>query len=330
MKLSILDQSPLRKGGTAQQAFAETLELAQHTEALGYHRFWVSEHHGTDALAGSAPEVLLGALGAVTEKIRIGSGGIMLPHYTPYKVAELGATLAALNPGRVDLGIGRAPGTDMVTAGLLSQTGQPNFQRFPEQAAELQAMLADPGFTPTLRPQVDTPATLWMLGSSPDSAALAGQLGLPYNFALFINPAMDERILSYYRHCFQANTELPGSLAQPHSSVTVNVVVADTEAEAQYLARSRTVSYLKFVSGQSDTEICPPDEAAAYQFSPQQQAFVNQRMGSAAIGAPEQVRDKLNALAQTYGADEIMTVTICYDFAARKRSYELLAHAIGE
>lgn len=326
MKLSVLDQSPLRKGGSAEQAFSETLHLAKYVEELGYHRFWVSEHHGTDALAGSAPEVLLGALGASTERIRIGSGGIMLPHYTPYKVAELGATLSALNPGRIDLGIGRAPGTDMVTARLLAQNGQPDFSRFPEQTAKLQEILYDKKFQPKLRPQAESPPDLWMLGSSPDSAALAGQLGLPYNFALFINPAMDGRILAYYRHCFQSEAG-PGRLSKPCTSLTVNVLVADTEEQAHYLARSRLVSYLKFIAGKSDTEICPPDEAAAYQLSPQEEAFASQRMQSSAIGSPEQVKTKLLALADEYGADELMTVSICYDFNDRLRSHKLLAEA---
>ncbi len=328
MKLSVLDQSPLRKGGSGAEAFCETLALAQYVEALGYERFWVSEHHGTDALAGSAPEVLLGAIGASTERIRIGSGGIMLPHYTPYKVAEVAATLTALNPGRVDLGIGRAPGTDMLTARLLAQNGQPDFSRFPEQSAKLQEILYDKNFQPKLRPQIESAVDLWMLGSSPDSAALAGQLGLPYNFALFINPAMDERILAYYRHSFQASSAL-GQIKKPHSSLTVNVLVADTQEQAQYLARRRLVSYLKFISGQSDTEICHPDEAKAYILSPQEEAFAAQRVGSSAIGTAEQVKAKLESLAQQYGVDEIMTVSICYDFEDRKRSYKLLAEAFG-
>ncbi|MBB6520587.1 LLM class flavin-dependent oxidoreductase [Pseudoteredinibacter isoporae] len=328
MKLSVLDQSPLRKGGSAEQAFSETLALAKFVEALGFERFWVSEHHGTDALAGSAPEVLLGALGASTERIRIGSGGIMLPHYTPYKIAEVAATLSALNPGRIDLGIGRAPGTDMVTARLLAQNGQPDFSRFHEQSEQLQTILHDKSFQPKLRPQAEIPADVWMLGSSPDSAALAGQLGLPYNFALFINPAMDGRILEYYRHCFQREAG-PGRIASPHSCLTVNVLVADTEEQAHYLARSRLVSYLKFIAGKNDTEICHPDEAALYSLSPQEDAFAGQRMSSSAIGTAEQVKEKLLSLADEYGADEIMTVTICYDFEDRKRSYQLLAEAFG-
>lgn len=327
MKLSVLDQSPVRKGGTYEQAFSETLALAQFTEALGYSRFWVSEHHSTDALAGSAPEVLLGAIGAVTNKIRIGSGGIMLPHYSAFKVAELASALSVLNPGRIDLGIGRAPGTDMISARLLSTNGTPDFSRFPEQSGDLQRMLYDEKFSPTVKPKALQPADLWMLGSSPDSAALAGDLGLAYNFALFINPEMDGRILPYYRHSFQAAKQFDRALTAPHASITVNVVCADTEAEAQRLARSRAVSYIRFISGRGDTEICDPDEAAAFKFSPQEEAFIQQRSASSAIGDPSQVKEKLSRLANEYGADEVMTVTICYDFDDRKRSYQLLAEA---
>jgi luciferase family oxidoreductase group 1 len=330
LNLGVLDQSPVRKGASAQQAFAETLELAREVEAMGFGRFWVSDHHSTDALAGSAPEVLLAALGAQTKTIRLGSGGIMLPHYSPFKVAELAATLSALYPGRIDLGIGRAPGSDMVSARMLAKDGRPDFSQFPQQAKALQAMLYQADYQPPVKPRVEKPAVLWMLGSSPDSAALAGELGLPYNFALFINPEMNERILSYYQHSFQANHRYGMQYDQPHSTLTVNVVCADSEAEAQRLARSRAVSYIKFISGRSDTEICDPDEAAAFQFDPQQEAFIQQRAASSAIGTPEQVKSKLQQLAEDYSADEIMTVTITYDFAARKRSYQLLAEAFED
>ncbi|MGH1372932.1 MAG: MsnO8 family LLM class oxidoreductase [Cellvibrionaceae bacterium] len=209
MLLSILDQSPIRQGGTAHQALQETLELARLAEALGYHRFWVSEHHSTDALAGTSPEVLLAAIGQATEHIRIGSGGIMLPHYSPFKVAELASTLATLFPDRVDIGLGRAPGTDMISARALSIDGKPRFEQFPQQVADLKDMLFDPQYRPQVNPKPPTTPDLWMLGSSPDSAILAGQQGLPYNFALFINPHMDKRILDYYREQYQANDQNP-------------------------------------------------------------------------------------------------------------------------
>lgn len=183
MKLSILDQSPIRVGGTARQALQETLQLAQLAERLGYFRFWVSEHHNTTSLAGSAPEVLLAALGAATQTMRIGSGGVMLPHYSAFKVAETFSLLSNLYPNRIDLGIGRAPGSDMRTAQVLATDGRPKFERFPVLVQELRTMLYDPSFRPRVTPTTDNPPPIWMLGSSHESAILAGQLGLPYNFA---------------------------------------------------------------------------------------------------------------------------------------------------
>lgn len=323
MRLSILDQSPIRQGGNAQQAFKETLELAALSESLGYHRFWVSEHHSTDALAGSAPEILMAALAQHTRKIRIGSGGIMLPHYSPYKIAETASTLACLFPDRIDLGVGRAPGTDMISARALSVDGKTRFEEFPQQVEQLQSMLYDNSFRPEIKPQPDISPPLWMLGSSPDSAVLAGQRGLPYNFALFINPHMDTRILDYYKQQFQPSPQCK----RPYSSLTVNVICADTQEEARKLALSRQISFLRFATGKGDSRICTPEEAASLSLSPDERAFIEQRSAHAAIGTPEQVRDKLFELADAFGADELMTVTITYDFEARKRSYELLAEA---
>jgi luciferase family oxidoreductase group 1 len=324
MLLSVLDQSPIRQGGDASQAFAETVELARFCENLGYHRFWVSEHHSTDALAGSAPEVLLGAIGQATESLRLGTGGIMLPHYSPFKVAEVASTLACLFPDRIDLGVGRAPGTDMVSAKALSVDGTTRFEQFPRQVEILQRMLVDTSFKPAVNPRPDMAPVLWMLGSSPDSAILAAERGLPYNFALFINPQMDTRILDYYRSRFQPSD----ALQRPYTCLTVNAVCADTAEQARYLARSRQISYLRFATGKGDSRICPPEEAARQVLSADEEAFLLSRSSNAAIGSPQQVRDKLFQLADEYGADEIMVVTITYDFEARKRSYELLAEAL--
>jgi luciferase family oxidoreductase group 1 len=325
MQLSVLDQSPIRQGGSAQQAFAETLELARYCEALGYHRFWVSEHHSTDALAGSAPEVLLAAIGQHTSSIRIGSGGIMLPHYSSYKVAETVSTLACLFPDRVDVGVGRAPGTDMISARALSVDGKVRFDQFPQQVESLLQMLNDEDYRPAVNPKPDIVPPVWMLGSSPDSAILAAEKGLPYNFALFINPQMDPRILDYYRQRFQPSEYLD----KPYTNLTVNVVCAQTEEEAFALARSRSISFLRFATGKGDSRVCSPEEAMSVVLSADEQAFIEQRQANAAIGTPEQVRDKLFQLADDFGADELMTVTITYDFEARKRSYQLLAEAFN-
>lgn len=323
MLLSVLDQSPIRQGGSAHQALQETLELARYVESLGYQRFWVSEHHSTDALAGTTPEVLLAALGQHTQSIRIGSGGIMLPHYSPYKVAEVVSTLEALFPNRVDVGIGRAPGTDMVSAKALSIDGKVRFNQFPEQVDSLLKMLNDDSFKPSVNPKTESVPPVWMLGSSPDSAILAGQKGLPYNFALFINPQMDPQILNYYRQNFVATEQNP----KPYTCLTVNVICAESEAEAKRIARSREISFLRFATGRGDSRLCTPEEANSLILGPEEQAFIDGRGANAAVGTPEQVREKLFDLAAKFGADELMTVTITYDFEARKRSYKLLAEA---
>ena len=321
MQLSVLDQSPVREDGDASQALAETLELARHAESLGYARFWVSEHHSFNALAGSAPEVILGALGQTTSTIRIGSGGIMLPHYSAFKIAEVASLLACLFPGRVDLGLGRAPGTDMISARALAIDGQPRFEQFPQQIHALQEMLHNKNFQPPVRPQPSKPAALWMLGSSGESAALAAQRGIPYNFALFINGDIDRHILDDYRRHFVPSIHCE----KPATCLSVNVVCADSEEQAFYLARSREVTMLQFFQGKPSKGIMSPERAASIELSPQEEAFIAARQQFAAIGTPEQVREKLLLLAQAFNADELMAVTITYNFAERKRSYQLLA-----
>ncbi len=321
MKVSILDQSPIRKGGTARQALQETLTLAKKAEEWGYYRFWVSEHHNTEALAGSAPEVLLAAIGAATNHIRIGSGGVMLPHYSAFKVAETFSLLANLYPGRIDLGIGRAPGSDMKTARMLATDGVPKFERFPQLVQALRQMLNDDGFRPKITPKPAEPPPIWMLGSSPDSAMLAGRLGLPYNFALFISSGMSPQILDFYRSHFQPSEKL----AAPYTCLTVSVLCADTEEEAHRLALSRQLLFLRFVTKQGNAQVPSVEEAEQYPYSAQELAFLRNKFQRTAIGNPEQVKEQLFQLAEEFNADEIMTVTITYDFAARLRSYELLA-----
>lgn len=321
MKLSILDQSPIRKGGTAQDALQETLELAKLAERLGYNRFWVSEHHNTNTLAGSAPEVLLAAIGAATSKIRIGSGGIMLPHYSAFKVAETFSMLATLYPERIDLGIGRAPGSDMETARILATDGRPKFERFPILVEQLQQMLYDRSFRPKVTPVPPVSPPIWMLGSSQDSAILAAQMGLPYNFAFFINNRMVPALFTYYRNNFQPSERL----AEPKTILTMNVIVADTYERAFNLALSRTLPFLFRATGQKVKGIVSPEEAAEYPYTQQEWAFVQDRLQTAAIGTPEQVKEIIENVAREWETDEIMTVTITYDFADRIRSYEMLA-----
>lgn len=323
MKISVLDQSPVRQGGTAEQALAETLELAALTDALGYYRFWVSEHHSTAAYAGCAPEVLLGAVGARTRNIRIGSGGIMLPHYSTFKVVEIASLLAALYPGRVDLGIGRAPGADMDTARELSHDGNPRFHRFPQQTEELIHKLQDLRFRPKIFPRPALNPEVWMLGTSADSGMLAAQLGLPYNVALFINPHMDAGILKSYRQHFVPSQ----NLAEPRTALTVNVYCADTENKAKQLALSRQLSMLRVVTRQGFSGIGSIDDAQNYPYSKDERRYIAERAIYDAVGTPDQVKRDLLRLADEFDVDEIMTVTITYDFEDRKRSYQLLAEA---
>jgi len=325
MRLSVLDQSPVRQGGTAEDALSETIQLAQHAEQLGYHRYWVSEHHSTAAFAGSAPELLLAAIGAQTQRIRLGTGGIMLPHYSSYKIAEVGSLLATLYPGRIDLGLGRAAGADGATARELAVDGRPRFERFPEQMQELIEKLANKQYRPKIFPRPQTNPQVWMLGTSPDSARLAAQLGLPYSFAMFINPEVSPQLFDFYRQQFTPSA----TLDKPHSCLAVNAFCADSEEKAQQLARARQLAYLRVVTRRGFSGIGTIEEAAEYNFTDEELGFLQNHSRHDAIGTPEQVKEQILALQKEYQADEMMVVTITHSFEDRKRSYTLLAKAFG-
>ncbi len=325
LKLSVLDQSLARAPEQASIALQETLQMAQWCEQLGYTRFWVSEHHAFPAVAGSAPEVLLAALGAATSTIRIGSGGIMLPHYSAYKVAEVFSLLANLYPGRVDLGIGRAPGADMVTAVALATDGRPKFDAFPALTAQLSDYLWSDQASPIVSPRPPEKIPLWMLGSSPDSAVLAAQRGLPYNLGLFINPQADARLIGWYKSQFQPSAQW----AQPYAILTLSVFCADTEEQARALQLTHDLNLFRFFTGTSTGQSMTPQEALGYPLGPQERAFIASRENSRAAGTPQQVRKKLEQLAALHQADEIMAVTNMYYLEDRKRSFELLQQAFG-
>ena len=325
MKISILDQSPVRQGGTPEQALAETVELAILGDELGYNRFWVSEHHSTAAYAGSAPEVLLGAIGARTKRIRLGTGGIMLPHYSSFKVAEVGLVLSTLFPGRIDLGVGRAIGAGTDTAAELAEGGGLRFHRFAEMTKALVDKLANKRYRPKISPRPETSPDVWMLGTSYESAALAGSLGLPYSFALFINPDMDSNILNHYRENFIPSEQF----SEPLASLTINVYCADTEEKARQLALSRSLSMLKVATGSGFSGIGSIKDAQNYPYSPQEEHYIQQRAKWDVVGTPAQVKEQIERLAETYSADELMTVSITYDFEDRKRNYQLLADVMG-
>src|SRR4051794_12265086 len=313
------------------QALANTLDLARLADSLGYHRYWVAEHHGGPMLAGPSPEVLIGPIAAATSRIRVGSGGVMLPHYSPFKVAESFSVLAGLFPGRIDLGLGRAAGTDPMTTHALQRDrrqGMPD--DFPEQLAELLAYLDDrfPPEHPFARlaqlPGGPVGPEPWLLGSSMQSAIWAAQLGLPYAFADFINPqgaAAAER----YRTSFMDSEHLP----TPRQAVAAWAIAAETEEEAQRLAASSRMAMTLLRRGQL-IAVPPVEKALRFLESRGERledGFSGGRRG--VIGTPEGVREGLEALARSYGAEEVIVVTITHDHAARRRSYELIADAFG-
>jgi luciferase family oxidoreductase group 1 len=331
MKLSVLDQSPIRAGGTPAAAIRETIELARHCDALGYHRYWVAEHHASDGLAGTAPEILITRIAAETRHLRVGSGGVMLSHYSALKVAEQFRVLEALYPGRIDLGIGRAPGSDGRTAMAL-QTGPyaHGIDQFPHRMADLVDWLAGslpvdhPFATVKAQPAGPTMPELWVLGSSGESARFAAHFGLAFSHAHFITAQGGPESVDLYRSHFRPSP----SLAAPKASIGVFVLVADTEAEAQRLASSRDLWRLRLDKGDLGP-IPTVEEAMAYPYTDRDLAIMERNRRRQIVGAPEQVRAALERLADAYGIDEAVIVSICHDEAARRRSYTLLAEAFA-
>lgn len=330
MRLSVLDQSPVRAGGRPADAVAETIALAKAAEALGYQRYWLAEHHGTDGLAGCAPEIMIARVASETHHMRIGSGGVMLSHYSPYKVAEMFRLLEVMFPGRIDLGIGRAPGSDQLTAHALAYGSPIGVEYFPTKVADLAAFVQ--GETPVTEgfarlkatPEPESLPQMWILGSSDQSAQLAAHFGMPFSFAQFINPVGGEQAMAIYRETFKPSEWC----AEPEGSIGVFVICAETEAEADRLAKSRDLWRLRLEQG----ELAPfPSiaDAEAYPYSAAERALVARNRERSVIGTPDQVRTRLNALAKQFDVDEIVVLTITYDFAARRESYRLLADAFS-
>ena len=327
LRLSVLDQSPIAEGSTGVEALANTLDLARLADALGYHRYWVAEHHGGAMLAGPSPEALIGPIASATQRLRVGSGGVMLPHYSPFKVAETFSLLAGLFPGRIDLGLGRAAGTDgLTTVALQRDRGSAAVDDFPQALAELLAYLEDrmPPDHPfarlaaTLpgRPEVPEP---WLLGSSAQSAIWAAELGLPYAFADFINNGGAD-IARLYQQRFVDSARL----VAPQTAVAAWVLCADEEDEAHRLATSSRMAFSELRRGRL-IPVPPPEKAQAY-LDAQGRDVISRRT---IVGAPDTVRPAVEQLAADYGAEEVIVVTITHDHQARRRSYELLADAFG-
>ncbi|QMW24145.1 LLM class flavin-dependent oxidoreductase [Sandaracinobacteroides saxicola] len=328
LRLSVLDQSPIAEGGSGGQALRNSLDLARQAEVLGYHRFWMAEHHATPGLASASPELMLAAAARETARIRLGTGGVMLPHYSPFKVAESFSMLAGLAPGRIDLGLGRAPGSDGLTAYALQQDrGRQVMQDFPQAAAELLAYFEDdlPAGHPfahlarTLPGGAETP-DVWMLGSSPDSAMLAAALGLPYCFADFIAGAQPE-LTGQYRDAFRPSVRRSAAEAM----VALWCIAAPSEAEARWLAGSARMMFAHMMMGQL-IAVPHPDVAAAW-LAANPQAAADRPGRRVVVGTPAQCRAGIEAAAADYGADEVMLVNILYDHVARVRSYALVAEA---
>ena len=326
--LSVLDQSPIAAGSTATDALANTLDLARTCDALGYHRYWLAEHHASPALAGAAPEALIGPVALATQTIRVGSGGIMLPHYSPFKVAETFAMLAALAPGRIDLGVGRAPGSDQRTAFALQRDRSRMMPHdFPVGLAELSGYLdrslpqehAFAVLQETLPTGGGSPE-LWLLGSSPDSAHWAAERGLPYCFADFIN-SDGGSLARAYRSAFQPSAHL----AEPKVMVATWTIAAPTREEAERLAAPAGMMFAHLVQG-TLIAVPPVEEALAWLAANPASWRRNRRT---VLGTAGEVRRGLDAVAQEYGADEVMLVNIMHEHAARRRSYELVAAEYG-
>ncbi|MGI8508607.1 MAG: LLM class flavin-dependent oxidoreductase [Gemmatimonadaceae bacterium] len=330
LRLSVLDQSPISEGSSSADALRNTIDLAKLTDELGYGRYWVAEHHGTPMLAGPSPEALIGPIASATSRIRVGSGGIMLPHYSPLKVAENFSVLGALFPGRIDLGIGRAAGTDpLTTFALQRDRRQASPDDFPEQLSELLGYLE--GRLPEDHPFARLATLfgsgagpqLWLLGSSPQSAIWAAELGLPYVFADFIN-ADGAEIAALYRDRFVASEQSPA----PRVVVASRAICADTSREAERLASSARMAMALLRRGQL---IAVPTVETAQSFLAENAAVLGSPGAHrrVIVGDPSSVRAGLDAVATEYGADEVMVVTITHSHAARRRSYELIAGAFA-
>jgi luciferase family oxidoreductase group 1 len=319
--LSVLDLAPVVAGGNTAEALRHTTELARSAEELGYRRFWVAEHHSMPAIASSSPAVLIAHLAASTTTIRVGSGGVMLPNHAPLVVAEQFGTLESLHPGRIDLGLGRAPGTDQRTALALRRSAAGlSAHEFPNELVELIGMLsADPERVSAV-PAAAEPPEIWLLGSSGFSAQLAGAMGLRYSFAHHFSAANTEPALALYRKHFRPSRWLN----KPHAMVAVNVTCADTDEHAEYLARPGWLTFLRYRAGRP-TPMPTPEEAAAHVFSGPELAFVEGRRGGQALGSPETVRRQLADLLDRTNADELMLTSQIYDIKDRLHSYEFVA-----
>jgi luciferase family oxidoreductase group 1 len=325
--LSVLDQTPVIDGHSVADAIAATLELAQLADDLGYTRYWCAEHHGLRGVSNPCPEVMLARLGSVTRRIRIGSGGVMLPYYSPFKVAEQFMMLEALFPNRIDLGVGRAPGGDMRTAQAVAAGDYNRGDIFPQQVADLVGLMK--GTLPAdhiaqgvlLQPQVETRPQLWVLGSSEFGGLLAAQLGIRFAFAHFINAHFGHQVAHAYRERFKAGNE-----AHPYLAAAVFVICADTEQEAADLEKAVDLRRVQMAYG-LNAPIPNIEQGIAQEYGEREQLVIDREKPRSIIGTPEQVTERMLALQEQFQADELVVLTVAGSYRARLRSYELLADA---
>lgn len=329
MRLSILDQSPIATGSNARTALQQTCEIAQLAERLGYSRFWVSEHHDAVNLAGSTPEVLISHLAARTNSIRVGSGGVMLPHYSAYKVAENFRMLEALYPNRIDLGVGRAPG-GMPRSTMALQEGRAHRADYRQQVQDLQDYLTDSikaehrfqGLT--ARPVIDTAPELWLLGSSTGSARIAAERGAPFMFAQFINGEGGPQTVRQYTELFQPSV----TSSKPQAAVAIFCICAPTDEEANYVASSLDLALVMLANGQRSAGTPSLEVAANYAYNQYELAVVRENRKRMVIGSPQTVRQQILQLIDDYGVDEVMIATTTAEFEHRRRSVELVHNAL--
>jgi luciferase family oxidoreductase group 1 len=319
---SVLDLAPINEGGSASQSFHNTLELAQHAEQWGYKRFWLAEHHGMPGIASAATAVLIGYVAGGTSRIRVGAGGIMLPNHAPLVIAEQFGTLESLYPGRIELGLGRAPGSDQATARALRRNLASDADEFPQDVQELMDYFADNGRSPVRAvPGAGLDVPIWILGSSLFGAQLAAAYGLPYAFASHFAPVQMMQAIALYRSLFRPSAKLK----KPYVMLGFNVFAADTEEEGRFLASSMQQAFVNLRSGRP-SRLQPPVKDYLDTLDPIQLALLDQVLSCTAIGSPDTVSTQLAGFIDRTGADELMITCQIFDHAARLRSYEIAAH----
>lgn len=326
-KLSVLDLAPIKEGSSAQKALQESLQLAQKVESLGYYRYWLAEHHNFEGIASSATSVLIGFIAGGTQTMRIGSGGVMLPNHSSLVIAEQFGTLEALYPDRIDLGLGRAPGTDALTAKALGRNPMTINEQFPRQIGELQRYFSEDNKDASVRaiPGEGSNVPLYILGSSTDSAYLASELGLPYAFAAHFAPEMMEMAFKIYHERF-----IPSDvLSEPYTIACINGMAADTSERAQTISSTLYLTFLSLIRGERRRYSAPVENMDEI-WSVQEKAHLERQLRYSLIGDPEQVKNQLENFQQRFNVDEIMINSAIYDAAERMRSYEIIKKAQQE